>query len=382
MTHVAICADGIFPVEVGGIQRHTDLLVRSLASTRPDLSISVLHTHAGKRLFADVAGVNEIHIAPRPGKRQYLLECYDLSGRMADALRALPDAVVYAQGLTVWKNAGEFAPRLINNPHGLESFQSLSLKDKLLGFPFRRAFRGIWRHARHVVSLGGRLTTILHRYVPDPDRRIVVLPNGVRLPVEACTRPASTGPMCQLLFVGRFAANKGILDLVEAMAILAAEGRADDFTLHLVGTGPLYETLHTTNRLANVIFYGGVDDADLHRLYCESDLFVLPTLFEGMPTVVLEAMARGLPVVVTDVGATRELVDEQNGMILPKRDPRKLADTLKRFASLPRDARASLGAASLRKVHERFTWEQVAESHYDVFRRLEDELRQARRPST
>lgn len=379
MTHVAICSDGIFPAEVGGMQRHTDLLVRSLASSHPELAISVLHTHAGQHLFADVPGVTEIHVPPRPGRRQYLLECYDLSGRMADALQRLPDAIVYAQGLTVWKHAREFTPRLINNPHGLEAFQAITLKDRLIGFPFSHAFRSIWRHARHVVSLGGRLTTILRRYVPEPDRRIVVLPNGVRLPAEPCVRTAPAQRPCRILFVGRFAANKGIADLLGAMAILAAAGRANDFVLHLAGTGPLYEPLRGGNQLPNVIFHGGVDDAALHGLYCESDVFVLPTLFEGMPTVVLEAMARGLPVIVTDVGATRELVDEQNGLIIPKRSPRQIADALTRFAGLSADARDALGAASLEKVRRRFTWDRVAQAHHEVFSRLAGEIHGVRR---
>jgi glycosyltransferase involved in cell wall biosynthesis len=382
MTHIAICSDGIFPAEVGGMQRHTDLLVRSLAETHPELAISVLHTHPGKQLFADLPSVNEIPIAPRPDERQYLLECYDLSGRMADALRGLPDAVIYAQGLTVWKNASDFTPRLINNPHGLESFQAISLKDKLIGFPFRHAFRHIWRRSRHVVSLGGRLTTILQRHVPEPGRRIVVLPNGVRLPAEPCRRRTEQPSTCSLLFVGRFAANKGIKDLLAAMSLLTAEGLGDRFSLHLVGTGPLYDELRGGNRLPNVIFHGGVNDADLHRLYCESDLFVLPTLFEGMPTVVLEAMARELPIIVTDVGATRELVDDRNGCIIPTRSPRDLADALKRFAALPSTTRAALGAASLQKVLERFTWDQVAEAHHAVFIRLAKELAGRIRPNT
>lgn len=374
MTHVAICADGIYPIAVGGVQKHTHQLVHSLAGKYPDLRITVLHTHVGHQLFAELPTVHEIHIAPRPEKRQYLLECYELSGRMAKALRGLPDAIVYAQGLAIWKDAHAFASRLINNPHGLESFQSLSFKDKFLGFPFRRAFRHIWRHSRHVVSLGGRLTRILQRFVPAPESRIVVLPNGVRLPTEACARSPRLAGLCRLLFVGRFASNKGIGDLLQAMSILTAEGHADDFLLNLVGTGPLFDSLRRENRLPHVVFHGATTDAELHRLYCESDVFVLPTLFEGMPTVVLEAMAREMPIIVTDVGATRELVDEHNGWIIPKRAPRQLADTLKRFAALPPDARAELGAASLRKVCRRFTWDQVAEAHHAVFARLAEEI--------
>jgi glycosyltransferase involved in cell wall biosynthesis len=108
----------------------------------------------------------------------------------------------------------------------------------------------------------------------------------------------------------------------------------------------------------------------LDGLYRSVDLFVLPTLFEGMPTVVLEAMARGLPIAVTDVGATRELVDDTNGFIIPKRDPGSLAATLRAFARLSAEQRRSLGAASLCKVRERFTWSAVAAAHVRLFERV------------
>jgi glycosyltransferase involved in cell wall biosynthesis len=367
---VVICSDGIFPERIGGIQRHTRLLVETLAAEHPALDLVVVHPHVGRRVFADSPAVREITVAPRPGRKQYLLECHDLSKRIAEVLRTLPDAVIYSQGYAVWSGAKEFAPRLIVNFHGLESFQALTLKDWLIGMPFRAVTRRIARDARFVVSLGGRLTTILRTIVSQPDRRLVVLPNGVNVPADpAPDRQRRPGGL-SILFVGRFAANKGIGDLLEAYRIVTADGDQSGTELHLVGDGPLYADLKASHERPDVHFHGKASDEVLDGLYRSVDLFVLPTLFEGMPTVVLEAMARGLPIAVTDVGATRELVDDTNGFIIPKRDPGSLAATLRAFARLSAEQRRSLGAASLCKVRERFTWSAVAAAHVRLFERV------------
>jgi glycosyltransferase involved in cell wall biosynthesis len=364
---VAICADGVFPESIGGIQRHSRLLIESLAQGFPDLGITVVHTHPAKRLFAGLPNVEERPVAPRPGKRQYILETYDLSGRVADVLRTMPDAIVYSQGMVVWKDIAEFSRRLVVNPHGLEAHQAFGWKDWLITLPFRRIFEHIFRHSRHVVSLGGRLTTILRRIVPDPDHRIVVLPNGVVPPSGAPPDRAGSAGHLNALFVGRFATNKGISDLLGAVDLVNAKRLGDRVRVKLVGGGPLYEPLLRANTRSNVEFCGGVDDAALDRLYAEADVFVLPTLFEGMPTVVLEAMARSLPIIVTDVGATRELVDESNGFIVAKRNPADLARRIEQMLEMSESGRRALGRASWERVQARFTWRRVADAHMELF---------------
>ena len=370
---LAICSSGIFPLEVGGIQRHSRLLIETLARRHPGLDIEVLHAHVGQRLFAAFPRVREHHIAPRPGVRNYLLECYDLSARMAEVLRSMPDAIVYSQGMDVWAGIREFAPRLIVNPHGLESYQAITLRQKLIGVPYKAIHNHLFRHARCVVSLGGRLTTILRRHVADPARRIVVIPNGV-LPCDA-PRASQTRPnaACRVLFVARLVYNKGVPDVIQAFHLLHERGLSHLAQLTLVGEGPLRQAFDNDGLPPNVRFAGAVDDTALDELYRESDVFILPTLFEGMPTVVLEAMARGLPIIVTDVGATTELVDDANGMIIPIRDPAAIAAAIERFARLTPAERQSLGAQSLRKVADRFTWDRVADAHYALFSRLADE---------
>jgi glycosyltransferase involved in cell wall biosynthesis len=379
---VAICADGIFPVDVGGIQRHSRLLTETLARRYPDLQLVVIHPHDGQRLFTDFPNIEEVTVSPRPGTGQYILECYGLAARMRDVLLRMPDAVIYSEGVLGWVRSRQLRPRLIINPHGLESFQTAGLagrtpKDRLVGSIIRASSRHGMRQGRYVVSLGGSLTDILRREIPDPDRRVVVLPNGVTPPSSDVIRPIAEARPVRALFVGRFAANKGIPDLLAAIEILNNRGMASRFHVDLVGAGPLLAPLSAANTCPNVTFHGPVDDETLDRLYREAHVFVLPTLFEGMPTVVLEAMARRLPILVTDVGATREMVDPSNGFIIPKQDPGHLADRLIELADMPPEQRAAMGDASWQRVQDRFTWDSVADAHHALFESLHDELAHA-----
>lgn len=376
---VAICADGIFPASVGGIQRHTRLLTETLARRFPDLRLVVLHPHVGERFFAAFPNVEEITVQPRPETGNYILECYALAARMRDVLVGMPDAIIYAEGVMGWLRCPSLRPRMILNPHGLESFQSAGIaggtwKEWLVGTVMRACTRYAFRQGRYVVSLGGTLTDILRREVGDPDRRVVVLPNGVIPPgTDVDRRPGAARPL-RALFVGRFYANKGIPDLLAAVDILEQRGLSDRVHVDLAGGGPLLEPLSAANRRTNVTFHGVVDDETLERLYREAHVFVLPTLFEGMPTVVLEAMVRRLPILVTDVGATREMVDDANGFIIPKQDPAALADRLMAIADMPPERRIALGDASWQRVQDRFTWDAVADAHHALFTRLREEL--------
>jgi glycosyltransferase involved in cell wall biosynthesis len=173
-----------------------------------------------------------------------------------------------------------------------------------------------------------------------------------------------------VLFFSRFVFNKGIDVLLDAIALLNAEGKGHLFRFTLAGKGPLFDEYSQSRNYSNVIFPGFVADEELAALYQAQDLFILPTLYEGMPTVVLEAMAQGLPVLVTDVGATRELVDESNGRIIPIKDPRATADALLGMAALPAAQRLAMGRASYERVLSRFTWEAVAAQHEALFRQI------------
>jgi len=361
-TQVVFITDGIFPHAVGGMQRHSALLLEALAKTGK-VDLVVVHPH-NLQVFDSALGIQEVRI-PFSFDGFYIGRLYAYSRQVAQVVRRYPHALVYAQGLCVLAGLPFFGRRVVVNPHGLEPFQAITSGERLKAWPFRMLERYQFWFAARVVSLGGNLTTILRRETPNANRKVVVLPNAVN-PGPKPTRTFDA-PVLNLLFVGRFAFNKGINILMQAVKELNAEGYQNRFVFHLVGKGPLFDAYNKEYNFENVKFLGFADDDRLMALYQENDLFVFPTRFEGMPTVVLEAMAAAMPVVVSDTGATAELVQADNGFLIPKNDVGALKQALLAYLNLTPAARKQLSDASYRKVTERFTWEQVANQHVQLF---------------
>lgn len=368
---VIFCTDGIFPHAIGGMQRHSRLLIEELAKD-PHIALSVIHPHTGIKVFPDLTGVNEIVIDPGKSTGRYLRDCYNYSIKVNEIIKAHPKAIIYSQGLSVWHNIKETGFRVIINPHGLEPYQALTVKDKLITAPFRMIFGYLFKHAAAVVSLGGRLTGILENILGNEKNRIAVLPNAVNI-THKIERSFNTEPL-KFLFVGRFAFNKGIRVLLEAVKELNTEGYEKKLHFDLVGKGPLFESYKKKYAASNINFAGFADDNALNKFYRDDDVFVFPTLFEGMPTVVLEAMACSMPVIVTDVGATKELVNEMNGYIIETKDIASLKSALLRYYNLSPVERKLLSDHSWLKVKDNFTWPVVAEKHKQLFRSLNELL--------
>jgi glycosyltransferase involved in cell wall biosynthesis len=133
------------------------------------------------------------------------------------------------------------------------------------------------------------------------------------------------------LTVGTLTAKKGHAHLLEALAEVQ-NGR--EVTLDLVGAGELRAELEERIRqlgLTDVVrFHGERPKEEVAELMREADLFVLPSLFENLPCVLIEAMASGLPFVATDVGGIPELLDGAGGFLCPPGDARALAETILR----------------------------------------------------
>lgn len=159
-------------------------------------------------------------------------------------------------------------------------------------------------------------------------------------------------------FVGRFASQKAIDNLLHAIKLLDKSVR-HNVRVVLVGDGPLrkdLQDLSTRLEIADHLHWSG--ETPGQQSMAAFDIFVLPSDYEGLPYVLLEAMANGLPIVSTDVGGVRELVtDGLNGTIVPRRDPNALASALSRIAadcelrqSMSRQARVKVIQYSIEKM--------------------------------
>ena len=362
--HVVLCTDGVFPHAMGGMQRHSRLLAEHLAK-REGMRLTVMHPH-GTNVFDPSFGIEEVRIPAIDTEGFYMRELWRYSSRIGKELERVRPDVILSQGFCVWQGIDRFSDRLVVHPHGLEMFQGLSLKERLFGMPFRWALRSIARRSAVVISLGGKLTAILQHLVQGSSCRVVVIPNAVEVADTVTAYPQGDAPV-RMLFVGRFAFNKGLDVLLAVARRLCAEGRANDVRFELAGDGPLLKSVEQEGVPANLKLLGRVDDDTLARLYAECHALVLPTRFEGMPTVVLEAMAQARPIFVSDVGATAELVNMHNGYLLPAGDPGALYDAIEEFLTRSGEVRMKMGAYSRRRVEELFSWRINAHKFASLF---------------
>lgn len=203
----------------------------------------------------------------------------------------------------------------------------------------------------------GDLSDAIEDYGYDADRAHVITP---LIPQELLVSELPVdNDATDLLYVGRLSEEKAIDDLLRGLQRIATND--DTVQLHIVGSGPSADQL---KKLANqlgvsdaVTFHGFVPKGpDLWAHFDDADIFVLPSRTEGLPRVVAEAMARGLPVVTTAVGGLPKLINHgQNGMLVDPGDLDALVDaigTLREDLNL----RAQLAAAG-RKTAEQLTFE-------------------------
>lgn len=226
----------------------------------------------------------------------------------------------------------------------------------------RHVFGRVLRSAAAVIALTEAQAAFLADTYRVPPERVHVVPNGVDESYFLPLREPGSGPL-NLLYVGRLSAQKNVPRLLDAMALLR-----QDVRLRIIGDGELRGSLEdraTRLELRNVEFSGGLLGEELVKAYADADAFVLPSDKEGMPLVILEAMAAALPVVATDVPGTRELVRGTGLLAAP--ESAALAAAIDAVAADP-ELRSRLGRASAE--HSRsYAWDTVARQVEDVYAR-------------
>ena len=228
-------------------------------------------------------------------------------------------------------------------------------------------------------SLAARL---MERGVASRDR-LVVISNAVELGRyedggcrgEARRALGVKGDEFVWLAAGRLAAAKEYPGLLRAFGALA-DRRA---LLFVAGEGPLWGELVGLVEdmgLSGRVRLLGLRD-DMAELYRASDALVLSSAWEGMPNVVLEAMASAKPVVATAVGAVPEMVaDGETGFVVPPGDHTGLASAMERMMGLAPEERRAMGEAGRSRVRERHSVESVVDAWEALFGRLlEDRAR-------
>lgn len=207
-------------------------------------------------------------------------------------------------------------------------------------------------------------------------RKTLVIPNGILaadypapVPPEAVRADLGIPPESFLwLAVGNLRVAKDYPTLLGAASICAAKYPL--FRLCVVGGGEDLAALQAdvdARGLENVVQFLG-PRSDVTRVLAAGDAYVLSSAWEGMPNTVMEAMASALPVVATDVGGVRELVEEGvSGFIVPPRSPADLAAQMGSVMSMNAEARRRMGTAGRDRMVTQFDMERVVDKWVDLF---------------
>ena len=216
-----------------------------------------------------------------------------------------------------------------------------------------------------------------YRKVGVPENKLGMIYSGVAeepLPqVDATAVRAEFGWSAEvplIVFIGRLMAQKAVADLVAAIDILQ-HVRPDAKTL-IIGGGPLrdelIETAHKFDLDDKVRFVGHREDAQ--RLLAAADLLVLPSLYEGLPNVVLEAMRLGKPVVATAApGTTEVVVDGETGLLVPLQNPTELARGIRKVLA-DNELAKRLGEAGRERVAREFGVQTMIDRFAELYENL------------
>ncbi len=232
------------------------------------------------------------------------------------------------------------------------------------------AIRATWHGAELVVAKCEREAEMIHAV--DAHVPVTLVANGVDTSAFRVAPIADGGPL-RLICVARLIERKGQHHLIEALRRLRDSGVAA--TLDLIGTGDAEATYRRQAEAAGlagqVRFVGYVPREQIAEHYAAAHAFVLPSYNEGMSVATLEALAAGLPVVVTRTGGTAELVEERvNGLTFDWGDLDVLTAHLARLAA-DRALAQRMGAAARQRA-EQFSWEAAAEQYAAMFEQLVD----------
>ena len=242
--------------------------------------------------------------------------------------------------------------------------------------PFEVSLGDLIRVARAVVTVSDFGVRFLREKYPANAAKIHRVYNGIDL--GRFPRAEFTATPAAIISIGRLIEKKGFGDLIEACRILRE--RSVEFRCEVIGDGPLKSSLRdqiTAAGLTTVVaLTGPLPQGDVIERLTQSALFVLPCVTEAgggldnLPTVVMEAMAAGLPVVSTALGGVPEMVrDGITGRLVPQHQPVALADAIAQIMADKRLAR-SLGEAGRQRAAEIFAIDKSAEELRALFQQI------------
>ncbi len=271
---------------------------------------------------------------------------------------------------------GRIAARLVQRrPHVVHGIRGRHLTESEDPFSWK---------ARVAIKIERIMTGLIDSYIANSESavtflkdqgfhsdKIIYIPNGIDINgwMEPNPRAVQDVSMSIVICVAKFRQGKRQQDLVEAVSLLRQRGII--LRCQFVGDGPLRRHCEKLSQKlgleASVDFLGTQAPATVPSLLRQADIFVLPSVSEGMPGSVMEAMAMGLPIVGSDVPGIRELVTNgETGFLVPLRDVPALAGALEVLLK-NRSLCQKMGQAGQRRIRSEFSLDTMVRRYEEAY---------------
>ena len=372
MTSVGFHIDQLFYPAPGGIGTYIGKLIPALLDADPGLDVTLFHsTFAGSPPLGMPLAALPTHRLPQPIRRLY--PSWNLLGRPTLPAALQRVGIVHAPSPAVIPPPGR-DQRLVVTVHDLAFRVYPSLFPPSWRLLFRAGTRRAARRADAIITVSRSTANDMVRYTRVEPFRIHVVPLAASLPTtevqpeEALEKMKITGPY--VLFVGTLEPRKNLVRLVRAYRRAMGRTRLPH---RLVLAGPLgWRPRPLLREIAvegpgDVLLTGKRSPNDLDALYREAAAFAYPSLYEGFGLPVLEAMARGVPCIVSTASSLPEVAGEA-ALSVPPRSVSALAEAIERV--LTDDAEAARLSAAGRVRADQFSWQQTARMTLKVYESL------------
>ncbi|MEZ4524003.1 MAG: glycosyltransferase family 4 protein [Thermomicrobiales bacterium] len=375
---VAMVSHGYHPV-IGGAEQQIRSLVPYLQQEQIDLSV-ITRRFPGLQSRESVDGVDVLRIPVPPPKP---VASVSFSALGVNEIRSRKPQVLHAHGLFSTTTTAVIAKKLTGLPvivklmRGGVQGDIARMKEKWLGASRISYFGDV---VDRFIVISQEIDRELENAGVPQDRRVFI-PNGVDL---ERFRPPTNDEKSRLrasleidpearvvVFTGRLAPEKRLDLLVDSWE--SVEKKVPGAQLVIVGDGPDREKLTEASEGRNVLYPGRTDDVSPYLR--AADAFVLPSDTEGLSNALLEAMAAGLPVIATDVGGARDVIDhDRSGLIIPPGDRDALESALVRVLG-NRSYGMELGTAARARIEEGYGLKSTARSLRQLYESVIDESR-------
>ena len=363
---------------MGGMQKHSFYLARYLKQEGAEITLAHC-VYNQKQLPGDEEIEEKLGLNPNQVNSFHFPESINIPGHYIFNSKKYSKLLfnhfkntletydlIYAQGFTAWhflkKTSKGKRPPVIVNLHGVEMYQqAFSKREKAEKKLLRIPADYLIKKADYLQSLGGKLTPLLSSLSGNNniwECGIGIEKTWIKNEANAVNNPV------RFVFVGRHEIRKGIYLLNEVLENLVKihSGFQVDFI------GPIPDNKKLSGK--QFVYHGKLkEETEIKGVLDQCDVLLLPSLSEGMPTVILEAMSRGLAILATDVGAVQNMVDESNGWLIKPGDVNELKSAIQAVLDTKVETISEKKSNSLQKITA-FDWQKVTRHHLTFFQKI------------